>query len=83
MKQTFKALSRLNIEDAKMFEIQKSVTEEIQEANLNKPPAYTTTFIYRKIMAMTGEDPFRTLKTIQPDSAVTVPKIQGKSYLKF
>ncbi|QWR76461.1 DUF89 family protein [Candidatus Magnetomonas plexicatena] len=62
MKQTFKALSRLNIEDAKMFEIQKSVTEEIQEANLNKPPAYTTTFIYRKIMAMTGEDPFRTLK---------------------
>ncbi|MBF0465984.1 MAG: DUF89 family protein [Nitrospirae bacterium] len=79
MKQTFKALSRLNIDDGKMIEILKSVTEEIQAADVNKPPAYTTSFIYRKIKAMTGEDPFSELKKQYNEIALSLyPKLRER-----
>jgi damage-control phosphatase, subfamily I len=42
--------------------ILKSTLEEIQKADTSKPPAYTTSFIHRKIRQMLGKDPFREIK---------------------
>ncbi|MEO5358406.1 MAG: ARMT1-like domain-containing protein [Nitrospirae bacterium YQR-1] len=80
MKQTYMALSRLSsIDDGKMFEILKSVTEDIQRADLNKPPAYATSFIYRKVKAMTGEDPYRVLKKQYNEIALSLyPKLRSR-----
>jgi len=43
--------------------ILKSTLEEIRKAETSKPPAYTTTFIHRKIRQMLGKDPFREIKS--------------------
>lgn len=43
--------------------ILKSTLEEIGKAETSKPPAYTTTFIHRKIRQMLGKDPFREIKS--------------------
>ena len=43
--------------------ILKSILEEIGNADSSKPPAYTTTFIHRKIRQMLGQDPFREIKS--------------------
>jgi uncharacterized protein with ATP-grasp and redox domains len=43
--------------------ILKSILEEIRSADTSKPPAYTTTFIHRKIRQMLGKDPFREIKS--------------------
>ena len=43
--------------------ILKSTLEEIRNAETSKPPAYTTTFIHRKIRQMLGKDPFREIKS--------------------
>ena len=43
--------------------ILKSTLEEIGNAETSKPPAYTTTFIHRKIRQMLGKDPFREIKS--------------------
>jgi len=43
--------------------ILKSTLEEIRNTETSKPPAYTTTFIHRKIRQMLGIDPFREIKS--------------------
>jgi damage-control phosphatase, subfamily I len=43
--------------------ILKSTLEEIRNAEISKPPAYTATFIHRKIRQMLGKDPFREIKS--------------------
>jgi hypothetical protein len=42
--------------------ILKSILPEIQIADMSMPPAYTTTFIHRKIRQLLGKDPFKELK---------------------
>jgi len=41
----------------------KSTLEDIRKADTSKPPAYTTTFIHRRIRQMLGKDPFRSIKS--------------------
>lgn len=43
--------------------ILKSVLEDIEVADTSKPPAYTTTFIHRRIRRMLRKDPFRKIKS--------------------
>ena len=43
--------------------ILKSTLEDIQKADTSKPPAFTTTFIHRKIRQMLGMDPFKDIKS--------------------
>ncbi len=40
----------------------KGAAEEIRWADVSKPPAYTTTFLHRKIRQMLGKDPFEEIK---------------------
>ncbi len=44
-------------------EILKSILPEIQIADISRPPAYTTTFIHRKIRQLLSKDPFKELKS--------------------
>lgn len=55
---------RLGTRDELLQErILKSILSEIQMADISKPPAYTTTFIHRKIRQLLGKDPFKELKS--------------------
>ncbi|MGQ9570081.1 MAG: damage-control phosphatase ARMT1 family protein [Thermodesulfovibrionales bacterium] len=55
---------RLGTKDEVLQErILKSVLSEIQDTDLSKPPAYTTTFIHRKIRHLIKKDPFREIKS--------------------
>ncbi|OGW52825.1 MAG: hypothetical protein A2Y81_04165 [Nitrospirae bacterium RBG_13_43_8] len=55
---------RLGTKDELLRErILKSILPEIQIADISRPPAYTTTFIHRKIRQLLGKDPFEELKS--------------------
>jgi len=55
---------RLGTEDTSLQEtIVKTTLEYIQETDFSRPPAYTTTFIHRKIRQMLGRDPFKGIKS--------------------
>lgn len=41
----------------------KAVLDEIEKADMWKPPAYTTTFIHRKIRQLLRKDPFKGIKS--------------------
>ena len=41
----------------------KAVLEDIENADTTKPPAYTTTFIHRRIRRMLRKDPFKAIKS--------------------
>lgn len=41
----------------------KSTLDYIQNADISKPPAYTTTFIHKKIRQLLGIDPFKEIKS--------------------
>ena len=62
LRQTIIAL-RLGTKDELLQErVLKSILPEIQITDISMPPAYTTTFIHRKIRQLLGKDPFRELK---------------------
>ena len=55
---------RQGTRDAKLQEdILKAVLADIERADTSRPPAYTTTFIHRKIRGMLRKDPFREIKS--------------------
>jgi len=55
---------RLGTRDKALQEvILKSVLEDIRSADTSKPPAFTTTFIHRRIRQMLGKDPFKEIKS--------------------
>jgi uncharacterized protein with ATP-grasp and redox domains len=63
LKQSIIAL-RLGTKDESLQKtILKSILEDIQKADISKPPAYTTTFIHRKIRQLLGRDPFEGIKS--------------------
>jgi len=64
LKQTIIALRQYyGLHDAgRELEIMRGVLAIMQEADMSKPPAYTTTFIHRLIRDMLGEDPFKKIK---------------------
>ena len=54
---------RYGTDDVSLQEsILKSTLEDIQQADVTEPPAFTTTFIHRRIRRMLGHDPFRKIK---------------------
>ena len=54
---------RLGTDDEALQEaVLKSTLEYIRDTDTSQPPAYTTTFIHRKIRQMLGKDPFREIK---------------------
>ena len=54
---------RLGTDDEALQEaVLKSTLEYIWDTDTSQPPAYTTTFIHRKIRQMLGKDPFREIK---------------------
>jgi uncharacterized protein with ATP-grasp and redox domains len=62
LRQTVIAI-RLGTKDELLQErILKSILPEIQIADISMPPAYTTTFIHRKVRQLLDKDPFRGLK---------------------
>jgi uncharacterized protein with ATP-grasp and redox domains len=63
IRQTIIAL-RFGTKDELLQErILKSILPEIQIADISMPPAFTTTFIHRKIRQLLGKDPFKELKS--------------------
>jgi uncharacterized protein with ATP-grasp and redox domains len=55
---------RLGTNDASLQKaILKSTLEDIQKTDTLKPPAFTTTFIHRRIRQMLGTDPFKDIKS--------------------
>ena len=55
---------RLGTKDEALREtILKSTLDYIQNTDISKPPAYTTTFIHKKIRQMLGIDPFKEIKS--------------------
>lgn len=52
--------------------IVKSILEDIGKADTSKPPAYTTTFIHRRIRQMLGKDPFEEIKSEYNQIALTM-----------
>jgi len=55
---------RLGTKDESLREtILKSTFDYIQNTDISKPPAYTTTFIHKKIRQMLGIDPFKEIKS--------------------
>jgi damage-control phosphatase, subfamily I len=55
---------RLGTEDVSLQEtVVKNTFASIQEVDFSRPPAYTTTFIHRKIRQALGKDPFKGIKS--------------------
>ncbi len=62
LKQTLIALRLSTDDESLQFEVIKGVAEEIIHADITKPPAYTTTFIHRKIRKLLNKDPYKDVK---------------------
>ena len=55
---------RLGTRDAAVQEkILKAVLLDVEQGDTSRPPAYTTTFIHRRIRQLLGQDPFRQIKS--------------------
>lgn len=55
---------RLGTRDVELQEkILKAVLHEVEQSDTSRPPAYTTTFIHRKIRQLLQQDPFRQIKS--------------------
>jgi hypothetical protein len=64
---------RFGTKDESLHEdVLKSVLEDIRIADTTKPPAYTTTFIHRRIRQMLGKDPFQEIKSEYNKKALTL-----------
>jgi len=63
LKQAIIAVRLGTTDESLQKEILKSTCEAIRMTDTSKPPAYTTTFIHRKIRQMLGKDPFKDIKS--------------------
>lgn len=62
LKQTLIA-ARLGTKDVSLqYSLLKEVIDEIKSADISKPPAYSTTFLHRKIRKILSKDPFKDIK---------------------
>ncbi len=62
IRQTIIALRQLTDDEGLQERMIKEVLPVIAAADMEKPPAYTTTFLHRAIRQRLGEDPFRNIK---------------------
>jgi len=63
LKQTLIAV-RLGTRDGSLqANVIKGVLDEIKATDMSQPPAYSTTFLHRKIRQLLGKDPFKEIKS--------------------
>ena len=62
LKQTIIALRQITDDRSVHERVIKEVLPLMAEADMTKPPAYTTTFIHRMIREQLGQDPFKAIK---------------------
>ncbi len=62
LKQTVIALKLAGADEALQKKVFSAVSEEIKRADVSRPPAWTTTFIHRKIREILKGDPFKDVK---------------------
>lgn len=62
-KQTIIAVKLGTKDEQLQVEVLKAVTDEIKKTDMSRPPAYTTTFLHRKIRQLLGKDPFKKIKS--------------------
>ncbi|MCX7794240.1 MAG: ARMT1-like domain-containing protein [Thermodesulfovibrionales bacterium] len=62
LKQTVIALKLSQADEALQKEVLYAVSDEIKLTDLSKPPAWTTTFIHKRIREILKRDPFREVK---------------------
>ncbi|MEO5361325.1 MAG: ARMT1-like domain-containing protein [Nitrospirota bacterium] len=62
LRQTVTALSQLDVDDAVRYQIIKEVLGILKDVDVERTPAYATTFMYRTIKQRTGLDPYAVLK---------------------
>ena len=80
LRQTVIALKQLDgLQDDLQQEILHEVLSIIQKADMNKPPAYSTTFIHRTIRDRIGQDPFKKIKSVYNTIAMGLyPELKEK-----
>ncbi|KJU87510.1 Uncharacterized conserved protein UCP006593 [Candidatus Magnetobacterium bavaricum] len=62
VRQAVLTLGNVNMAEANKLDVIRAVLQEMEGADVSQPPAYATTFIYRMIRELTGEDPYKELK---------------------
>ncbi len=79
LKQTVIALKQYPDGEDLSQEIIKEIFLIIREADISRPPAYTTTLIHRAIRDTLGADPFKKIKHVYNDKAVGLyPELKEK-----
>jgi uncharacterized protein with ATP-grasp and redox domains len=63
LRQTVIAVRLCTQDETFQIAVIKGVAEEIKTADATKPPAYTTTFLHRKIRQLLHKDPYEEIKT--------------------
>jgi uncharacterized protein with ATP-grasp and redox domains len=62
LKQTLIALRLVTQDESLQKTVLQNILSDIQQADMSKPPAFTTTFIHRTIRTLLGRDPFHDIK---------------------
>jgi hypothetical protein len=70
MKQAVATLGYAGVADEGKPDMLKAVLAELSTADMHEPPAYATTFMYRKIKELTGRDPYSEIKRTYNDEAM-------------
>jgi uncharacterized protein with ATP-grasp and redox domains len=79
LKQTVIAIRHYTGSDNNYGPLFKEVLSIMQDVDLTRPPAYTTTFIHRAIRENLGADPFREIKHDYNNKALTLyPRLREK-----
>ncbi|MBF0566373.1 MAG: DUF89 family protein [Nitrospirae bacterium] len=81
LRQTVMALSYTNLEEREKIEIVRAVMDDVRDADLNEPPAYATSFIYRTISKLSGLDPYAGIKKKCNSDALTLYPLLRKRVL--
>jgi uncharacterized protein with ATP-grasp and redox domains len=63
LRQTLIAVRLGTRDEALQAEVLKGVMDEIKATDMSMPPAYSTTFLHRKIRQLLGKDPFKEIKS--------------------
>ncbi len=84
LRQAVQSLDYINIDNSAKMDILRSVVDELKIIDINKPPAYATTFIYRKIRELSNSDPFRDIKYRYNEIAMKLyPGLKEKIFKSF
>ncbi len=63
LKQTLIAVRLGTKDELLQTEVLKGILNEIEAVDMSQPPAYSTTFLHRKIRQLLGKDPFKDIKS--------------------